>query len=136
MTRDLRISEEPIDESSLLAQRASLRETGAVIYFSGVVRGSEDQSPISAIRYEAFLAMAEHQFHKLFDEIEQRWPIQSVRLIHRTGLVKVGEPSLWLEVLAPHRAEAFAACQFLIDEMKRVVPIWKHPLPPPGEPSP
>lgn len=136
MTRDLRISEEPINESSLLAQRASLRETGAVIYFSGVVRGSEDQSPISAIRYEAFLAMAEHQFHKLFDEIEQRWPIQSVRLIHRTGLVKVGEPSLWLEVLAPHRAEAFAACQFLIDEMKRVVPIWKHPLPPPGEPSP
>lgn len=136
MTRDLRISEEPIDESSLIAQRGSLRETGAAIYFSGVVRGSEDQSPISAIRYEAFLAMAEHQFHKLFDEIEQRWPIQSVRLIHRTGLVKVGEPSLWLEVLAPHRAEAFAACQFLIDEMKRVVPIWKHPLPPPGMPSP
>jgi molybdopterin synthase catalytic subunit len=130
MTRDLRISDQPIDEPSLIAQRTALRETGAVIYFSGVVRGSEAQSPIRGIRYEAFLAMAEHQFHKLFDEIERRWPIQSVRLVHRIGPVLVGEASLWLEVLAPHRAEAFAACEFLIDEMKRVVPIWKHPMPP------
>ena len=71
--------------------------------------------------------MAEHQFNRLFSEMEKRWPIESVRLVHRVGMVKVNEPSLWVEVVAPHRGEAFAACQWLIDEMKRVVPIWKKP---------
>ena len=75
--------------------------------------------------YETFQKMAQHQFGLLFDELEKRWPIESVRLIHRVGIVKVNEPSLWVEVIAPHRGEAFAACQWLIDEMKRVVPIWK-----------
>jgi molybdopterin synthase catalytic subunit len=64
----------------------------------------------------------------IFQEIERRWPIESVRLVHRIGIVKVNEPSLWVEMTAPHRGEAFAACQFLIDEMKRVVPIWKNPV--------
>ena len=72
--------------------------------------------------------MVEHQFELIFREIENRWPIESVRLVHRIGVVKVNEPTLWVEVIAPHRGEAFAAGQFLIDEMKRVVPIWKKPL--------
>ena len=102
---------------------------GAAIYFVGVVRGTEaPNQKISAIEYEAFQKMGEHQFHLLFDEMEKRWPIESVRLVHRVGIVKVNEPSLWVEVIAPHRAEAFAACQWLIDEMKRVVPIWKKPI--------
>ena len=102
---------------------------GAAIYFLGVVRGSEEGKNISAIEYETFQRMAEHQFNLLFDEMEQRWPIESVRLVHRVGVVNVNEPSLWVEVIAPHRGEGFAACQWLIDEMKRVVPIWKKPLP-------
>lgn len=101
---------------------------GAAVYFSGVVRGSEEGQPIAAIEYECFRPMAEHQFHKLFDEIGCRWPVESVRLVHRLGVVRVNEPSLWVEVIAPHRGEAFTACQWLIDEMKRVVPIWKKPL--------
>ena len=71
--------------------------------------------------------MARHQFGLLFDEMEKRWPVESVRLVHRIGRVSAGEASLWVEIIAPHRQEAFAACQFLIDEMKRVVPIWKKP---------
>jgi molybdopterin synthase catalytic subunit len=55
-----------------------------------------------------------------------------VRLVHRTGPVAAGETSLWLEIRSPHRAEAFAAGQWLIDEMKRVVPIWKRPMAPSG----
>jgi molybdopterin synthase catalytic subunit len=102
---------------------------GAVVSFAGVVRGSEAGAPIAAIEYEAFHAMAEHQFDRLFSEMERRWPVESVRLVHRLGVVPVNEPSLWVEVAAPHRGEAFAACQFLIDEMKRVVPIWKKPIP-------
>jgi molybdopterin synthase catalytic subunit len=128
MRRELTINAEPIDEARLLAQRASSCSMGAIIYFLGVVRDSEAGAPIRALEYESFRAMAEHQFHLLFDQIEKRWPVESVRVVHRLGEVRAGEPSLWVEVIAPHRGEAFAACQWLIDEMKRVVPIWKKPL--------
>jgi molybdopterin synthase catalytic subunit len=128
MKRQLTIGSAPIDEKALLAQRTISEGMGAVVYFLGVVRGSEEGAEISAIEYEAFQKMVEHQFNLLFDEIEKRWPIESVRLVHRLGVVKVNEPSLWVEIVAPHRGEAFAACQWLIDEMKQVVPIWKKPV--------
>ena len=128
MKRELSITRDPIEESRLLAARALSPGMGAVIYFLGMVRGTEEGAAISAIDYEAFETMARHQFDLLFDEIEKRWPIESVRLVHRVGIVKVSEPSLWVEVIAPHRGEAFAACQWLIDRMKEVVPIWKKPL--------
>ena len=128
MKRNLEITTEPITETVLLAQREISPETGAVVYFLGVVRGTEDGTAIHAIEYETFQRMAEHQFNLLFDEMEKRWPVESVRLVHRVGTVRVNEPSLWVEVIAPHRGEAFAACQWLIDEMKRVVPIWKKPV--------
>jgi len=127
MKRSLEITRDRIDEAALISQRRMSDEMGAVIYFVGVVRGLEGDAQISAIDYEAFQKMAEHQFQLLFDQMEKRWPIESVRLVHRIGVVKVNEPSLWVEIIAPHRAEAFAACQWLIDEMKRVVPIWKKP---------
>lgn len=128
MNRQLTIAPDPIDEASLVAQRRMSAGMGAAVYFAGVVRGSEEGAAITAIDYEAFREMAGHQFHKLFDEMEKRWPVESVRLVHRIGVVKVNEPSLWVEVVAPHRGEAFAACQWLIDEMKKVVPIWKKPV--------
>ena len=102
---------------------------GAVVYFLGVVRGAEEKRSSPPSNTKRSSKMAEHQFNLLFDEMEKRWPIESVRLVHRIGVVKVNEPSLWVEVVAPHRGEAFAACQWLIDEMKRVVPIWKKPVP-------
>jgi molybdopterin synthase catalytic subunit len=130
MKRQLTITNQPIDEAALLRKRDMSDAMGAAIYFLGVVRGTEASGKkISAIEYEAFQKMVEHQFNLLFDEMEKRWAIESVRLVHRAGIVKVNEPSLWVEVIAPHRGEAFAACQWLIDEMKRVVPIWKKPLP-------
>ena len=128
MKRELIITAEPIDEAALARSRALSTEAGAVVYFLGVVRGTEENVAITALAYEAFHEMAEHQFHLLFDELEKRWPIESVRLAHRTGVVKVNEPSLWMEIIAPHREEAFAACQWFVGEMKRVVPIWKRPL--------
>jgi molybdopterin synthase catalytic subunit len=128
MKRQLAITTEPIDEAALLSKRRISDGMGAVLYFLGVVRGTEEQKPIGAIEYEAFHRMVEHQFNLLFDQMEKRWPVESVRLVHRVGVVQVNEPSLWVEVVAPHRGEAFAACQWIIDEMKRVVPIWKKPL--------
>ena len=127
MKRSLTITSEPIDEATLIAGRELSAGIGAVVNFLGVVRGEEDGKSIAAIEYEAFEKMVTHQFNLLFDEIAKRWPVESIRLIHRIGVVEVTEPSLWVEIVAPHRGEAFAACQWLIDEMKRVVPIWKRP---------
>lgn len=129
MTRELTITTDPINEAALISQRRMSAGMGAVVDFLGVVRGSEDGKTIAAIEYEAFEKMVIRQFNLLFDEMEKRWPIESVRLVHRVGLVQVNEPSLWVEIVAPHRGEAFAACQWLIDEMKRVVPIWKRVMP-------
>ncbi|HEU0038284.1 MAG TPA: molybdenum cofactor biosynthesis protein MoaE, partial [Verrucomicrobiae bacterium] len=111
MNRRLVITTEPINEAALLAGRTMSANMGAAVYFLGVVRRTEENAPIRALEYEAFQKMAEHQFYRLFDEMEKRWPIESVRLVHRVGVVKVNEPSLWVEVVAPHRGEAFAACQ-------------------------
>src|SRR4051794_7710992 len=128
MKRRLTITKELIVESELIASRSMSHGMGAAVYFAGVVRATEEATTIEAIEYEAFEKMVYHQFNLLFDEVERRWPIESIRLIHRVGVVKVNEASLWVEVVAPHRGEAFAACQFVIDEMKRVVPIWKKAI--------
>ena len=128
MRRELIIGPAPIDERALSEERGVSPGDGAVIFFLGYVRESEGNSTIEALEYEAFDRMARHQFHLLFDQIERKWPIHSVRVVHRTGVVRVNEASLWVEVVAPHREEAFAACQWFIDEMKRVVPIWKNPV--------
>jgi len=129
MKTELTISTESIDETALAKCREMDDGMGAVVCFLGVVRESEGDDTINAIDYEAFEPMARRQFELLFDELGQRWPVESVRLVHRIGVVPVNEPSLWLEVIAPHRPEAFDACQFLIDEMKKKVPIWKKPVP-------
>lgn len=130
MHRELQLVMEPLDENALRAGRRASGGAGAVLQFLGVVRGREGEGRISALEYEGFEAMARHQFGLLFDGIERQWPgVESVRLVHRLGVVAVGEASLWVEIVAPHRGEAFAACQWLIDEMKRWVPIWKRAVP-------
>ena len=90
MQTQLTISHQPINEAALLAQRTMSSNMGAAVYFLGVVRGTEGDAPISALEYETFQRMAEHQISLLFDEMAKRWPIESVRLVHRAGLVKAG----------------------------------------------
>ena len=133
MKRELVLTSDRLDETALVAARPANPTLGAALTFSGIVRDLEGPARIAGIDYEAFRPMAEHQFHVLFDQVEARWPqIASLRLWHRLGPVSAGETSLWVEVRSPHRAEAFAATLWLIDEMKKVVPIWKRPLPTTG----
>lgn len=127
MQRQITITTAPIDERALAEARAISQSVGAVVTFQGVVRDLEGGEKISGIDYEAFEPMARHQFEKILDEVEKRWPLEAVRLVHRIGFVPVNEPSLWVEVIAGHRGEAFEGCQYLIDQMKARVPIWKHP---------
>ena len=128
MKTQLTLTPGPIDELALIAEREMSDGMGAALVFHGVVRAQEDEVTIVAIDYEAFDDMACHQFELIFEEIDRQWPIESVRVVHRLGVVPVNEPSLWVEIIAPHRAETFEACQFLINTMKERVPIWKRPV--------
>ena len=124
MKRELTLTHDPIAETA-----SQMRDgMGAMVTFHGVVRGTEDGEAITAIDYEANEEMARHQFGLIFDAVEERWPVESMHLVHRLGMVPANEASLRVEIIAPHRAEAFEACQYLIDEMKVKVPIWKNPL--------
>ena len=133
MKRELAIVQEPIEEPALLSRRKMSNGMGAAVYFLGVVRDNEQGQTIQALEYESFQRMAEHQFNLLFDEMEKRWPIESIRVVHRIGIIKVNEPSLWVEVIAPHRGEAFAACEFIMDYLKTQAPFWKKEQTPGGE---
>jgi len=121
---ELLITDTPIDEEEAKLCRFG-GDVGGVVTFWGVVRDREEERPIAALEYTAYREMAEHQFRKIFAESHQRWPLKRIRVIHRLGMIAVGEPSLLVRVEAAHRGEAFAAAQFIIDELKQKVPIWK-----------
>jgi molybdopterin synthase catalytic subunit len=102
-------------------------EAGAVIDFWGVVRGTEGGREIEGIDYEAHGEMAKHQLRRIADQAAHEFGIKLVIVHHRIGFVGVGEPSLFLRVASPHRSEAFRASQWIVDELKKKVPIWKRP---------
>jgi len=104
-------------------------EVGGVVTFWGIVRHREDGKPIRALEYTAYREMAEHQFRHLLAQTHQKWKLKRIRVIHRLGIIAVGEASLLVRVEASHRGEAFAAAQFIIDELKQKVPIWKKAVP-------
>ena len=124
----LLFTDKPIDQVEAELGKFS-GEVGGVVTFWGVVRGTEDGKAIHALEYTAYREMAEHQFRKLFAETRRKWPARRIRVIHRLGVIAVGEASLLVRVEAAHRGEAFAAAQFIIDELKQTVPIWKKALP-------
>ena len=120
------ITDKPIDPGEANAETEPTM--GGVVVFWGVVRNREDAQPIAALEYSAYREMAENQFEQIIRATKQKWPGQRLRVIHRLGVIPVGEASLLVRVEAPHRAEAFAACQFIIDELTAKVPIWKKAI--------
>ena len=101
MKTQLTLTPDPINEPALIAEREMTDGMGAALIFHGVVRAQEGEATIAAIDYEAFDDMACHQFELIFEEIDRQWPIESVRVVHRVGVVPVNEPSLWVELIAP-----------------------------------
>lgn len=100
---------------------------GAVVDFQGVVRLSEDGRDIEGIDYEAHATMAEHQMRLIAEEAVEKFGLGFVVLYHRSGFVAAGEASLFLRVCSRHRAAAFRASEWIVDELKKKVPIWKRP---------
>ncbi|HUI05570.1 MAG TPA: molybdenum cofactor biosynthesis protein MoaE [Verrucomicrobiae bacterium] len=125
---ELLITDQPIDPGEAAAGGVA-STVGGLAVFWGVVRDVEAGQRIHALEYTAYKEMAEHQFRKILADVRARWPLQRIRVVHRLGEIRVGEPSLLVRVEAAHREEAFAAAQFIIDELKQKVPIWKKPVP-------
>ncbi len=124
-----KISSDPIDPLSF-AEGLHGPGEGAIVHFLGVARESSHHSGQKVIRleYEAYEPMAQKEMKKIFEEAEEKFALQKALVLHRVGRVEIGKPAVAIAVAAPHRAEAFAACRYLIDELKRRVPLWKKEI--------
>jgi molybdopterin synthase catalytic subunit len=120
----VRLQSDEIRLAEVLEAVGSDRD-GAVALFLGTVRDHNRGRRVLYLEYEAYAGMAESEMTKLAREAERRFEVSAVALVHRTGRLEIGEVSVAAAVAAPHRAAAFEACRFVIDELKRTVPIWK-----------
>jgi MoaE-MoaD fusion protein len=115
---------EPIDSASLAAQ-VKQGEDGAVVVFDGIVRNNTRGRRTLFLVYEAYEEMALRQMQALAEEAVAVHGVRQVAMVHRLGRLEVGETSVLIAVSSAHRAQAFEACRWLIDTLKKTVPIWK-----------
>ncbi len=120
----IRLTSEPILLDDLV-RAAGDPASGALVLFVGTTRDHNQGRQVERLEYEAYPGMAEREMEKIGEEARRRWPLQKVAIVHRTGVVPVGEASVAIAVSSAHRADAFEAARFAIDRLKEVVPIWK-----------
>ena len=114
----------PIDPAVVNAAVAD-PGAGAVVTFIGTTRDHNDGRRVLRLEYEAYPEMALAEMRKIGETAAQRWPIMRIAIVHRIGVVPIGDASVDIAVSAGHRRAAFEACHFAIDRLKEVVPIWK-----------
>lgn len=124
----VRLSADPLDAEELVrAVRSDAH--GGVVTFLGTTRETSpgDPRPVEALDYEAYDAMALAEMRAIATEVRERFGVAlGIALVHRTGRVALGEPSVAVVVAAPHRGTAFEACRYAIDALKSRVPVWKR----------
>jgi molybdopterin synthase catalytic subunit len=118
------LTPDPIELAPLAAAVQS-PERGAIASFLGVVRNHHGDRGVARLHYSAYGLMAEAECERIVGEAESRWQV-AVALRHRTGRLEVGETAVAIVAASAHRDEAFAACRWVIEEVKRRVPIWKQ----------
>lgn len=116
---------EPIDGCALIADVASSND-GAAILFLGVVRDHNDGKAVGHLDYKAYPEMAEVVLREIVSEARTKWETGEIGVVHRMGRLEIGEPSVAIAVAAPHRGDAYAASRYIIEELKKRVPIWKR----------
>jgi molybdopterin synthase catalytic subunit len=99
---------------------------GAVATFVGIVRDNNLDRRVTHLEYEAYEPMAEKSLARICSEAEGQWPGTRLAVHHRIGRLAIGEASIVIAAASPHRAAAFAACRYVIERVKQIVPIWKH----------
>ena len=124
MKSSYRVIESSIDTAALLTAVGDPAAGGTAL-FVGTTRNENEGRVVERLEYEAYEAMAVEEMRRIGDEIARRWDVVAVSMVHRVGVVPVGEASVAVAVSAAHREEAFAACRYGIDTLKSTVPIWK-----------
>lgn len=119
------ITQDPIDTGEVLGL-VGAAEDGAVLLFLGVVRNHNEGRGVVGIRYEAYQAMAERVLAEIAREAAERLGTDRIAVVHRIGELSVGETSTAIAVSSPHRAEAFDAGRYIIEEIKVRLPVWKE----------
>jgi molybdopterin synthase catalytic subunit len=120
----IEITDEPLDSEAITA-KVRRDSNGAVVTFLGTTRDFTAGRTVLHLEYEAYQPMADSKLAEIVDEIRERWSIEDVAIAHRLGRLEIGETSLIVAVASPHREAAFAACQYSVDRIKEMVPIWK-----------
>lgn len=100
-------------------------EAGGVVTFWGRVRNHNEGRKVNSLEYTAYDTLALKEGQRILEEAQSRFPLTALRAVHRLGHLKIGEGAVVVEVAAPHRGEAFEACRWIIDEIKKRVPVWK-----------
>ena len=119
------VGEAQIDPAALIAE-VGRPDSGATVLFLGTVRDhSESVAGVTHLEYEVYAEQVEPKIREIMDEAEDRWPILGAVVQHRSGIVDLGEASVAVVVSTAHRADAFAAAQYVIDQLKTRAPIWK-----------
>jgi MoaE-MoaD fusion protein len=109
-----------------IAARVDDPGAGGIVIFSGVVRNNTDGRPVKFLEYEAHASMAEAKMREIGAAIRARWVgVRRIAMLHRIGRLEIGESSVLIAVSAAHRGDAFDACRYAIDTLKRTVPVWK-----------
>ena len=120
------IVEGPIDVAALISA-AQRSDCGAISTFVGTTRVDEnDGASVEYLEYEAYRPMADRKLEEIGAEIEERWEVGEVSIVHRIGRVKPGEASVAIVVASPRRGPAFEASRYAIERIKEIVPIWKR----------
>jgi len=121
--RVIELTDAPIDIDRV---RSAVNDDGfgAILIFEGVGRNHFEGRPVVALEYEAYADMAVPEMARIADEVEQKWQ-GKLSMIHRTGRVEIGEPSVVIAVGTPHRGACYEASRYAIDELKKRVPVWK-----------
>ena len=120
-----RVTEQPIDPGRMLSGTLS-QEDGAALLFWGVVRNQNDGRPVAHLEYSAYAQMAEREMLRIAEEAVARFGTGEIRVVHRVGRLEIGEASVAIVVAAPQRVEAYEASRYVIEELKRRVPVWKR----------
>lgn len=123
MDRFVDIVEDKIDLDSI--SKVWKLESGAINTFVGTVRNETQGKKVIKLHYEAYPSMAMKEMSKLIDKAAERWKLNGALIIHRVGDLYPGDAAVFIAVSTSHRADSFAACQFIIDTLKETVPIWK-----------
>src|SRR5262245_2505399 len=118
------IVEHPIDVEAVTTAAAD-PSTGATVTFIGTTRNQNEGRQVTRLEYESYPEMAIAEIRKIGESLHERWSVARVAIVHRVGVVPIGEASVVIAVSAAHRRAAFEACHYAIDRLKEVVPIWK-----------